>query len=593
MVHRQAEKYGDKIALKYRDYETSQWIPITWNKFSQTVRQAANALVALGVEEQRNIGIFSQNKPECLFTDFAAFANRLVTIPLYATSSSAQAQYIINDAQIRFLFVGEQFQYDAAFSAFGFCHSLQKLIIFDRNVVLDPRDKTSIYYDEFLALGKDLPHNNVVEERTARASDEDLANILYTSGTTGEPKGVMLHHFNYREAIRIHDIRLTAMTDKDVSMNFLPLTHVFEKAWTYLCIHRGVQVCINLRPADIQTTIKEIRPTLMCSVPRFWEKVYAGVQEKIAQETGLRKAMMLDAIKVGKMHKNDYLRVGKTPPLLHPLMYNFYEKTIYALLKKTIGIENGNFFPTAGAAVPDEICEFVHSVGINMIVGYGLTESTATVSCFPDKGYEIGSVGTLMPDVEVKIGENNEILLRGKTITTGYYRKPEATADAIDKDGWFHTGDAGHLKDGHLYLTERIKDLFKTSNGKYVSPQALETQLAIDRYIDQIAVIADQRKFVSALIVPVYGFVKDYAKEKGLEYKDMADLLQHPKVQALFRARIDTLQQQFAHYEQVKRFTLLPEPFSMERGELTNTLKLKRSVVATNYKELIDKMYEE
>lgn len=593
MVHRQAEKYGDKVALKYRDYETSQWIPITWNKFSQTVRQAANALVALGVEEQRNIGIFSQNKPECLFTDFAAFANRLVTIPLYATSSSAQAQYIINDAQIRFLFVGEQFQYDAAFSAFGFCHSLQKLIIFDRNVVLDPCDKTSIYYDEFLALGKDLPHNNVVEERTARASDEDLANILYTSGTTGEPKGVMLHHFNYREAIRIHDIRLTAMTDKDVSMNFLPLTHVFEKAWTYLCIHRGVQVCINLRPADIQTTIKEIRPTLMCSVPRFWEKVYAGVQEKIAQETGLRKAMMLDAIKVGKMHNIDYLRVGKTPPLLLHLKYKFYEKTIYALLKKTIGIENGNFFPTAGAAVPDEICEFVHSVGINMIVGYGLTESTATVSCFPDKGYEIGSVGTLMPDVEVKIGENNEILLRGKTITTGYYRKPEATADAIDKDGWFHTGDAGHLKDGHLYLTERIKDLFKTSNGKYVSPQALETKLAIDRYIDQIAVIADQRKFVSALIVPVYGFVKDYAKEKGLEYKDMADLLQHPKVQALFRARIDTLQQQFAHYEQVKRFTLLPEPFSMERGELTNTLKLKRSVVATNYKELIDKMYEE
>ena len=285
--------------------------------------------------------------------------------------------------------------------------------------------------------------------------------------------------------------------------------------------------------------------------------------------------------------------VGKTPPLLLHLKYKFYEKTIYALLKKTIGIENGNFFPTAGAAVPDEICEFVHSVGINMIVGYGLTESTATVSCFPDKGYEIGSVGTLMPDVEVKIGENNEILLRGKTITTGYYRKPEATADAIDKDGWFHTGDAGHLKDGHLYLTERIKDLFKTSNGKYVSPQALETKLAIDRYIDQIAVIADQRKFVSALIVPVYGFVKDYAKEKGLEYKDMADLLQHPKVQALFRARIDTLQQQFAHYEQVKRFTLLPEPFSMERGELTNTLKLKRSVVATNYKELIDKMYEE
>ena len=593
LVHRRAEKYGDKVALKYRDYETSQWIPITWNQFSQTVRQVANALVELGVQEEENIGIFSQNKPECLYVDFGAFANRAVTIPLYATSSPAQAQYIINDAQIRYIFVGEQFQYDAAFSVFGFCQSLQQLIIFDRAVVRDPRDMTSIYFDEFLETGKGLPNNDIVEERTSRASDDDLANILYTSGTTGEPKGVMLHHSNYMEAFRIHDIRLVDMTDQDVSMNFLPLTHVFEKAWTYLCIHKGVQICINLRPVDIQTTIKEIRPTLMCSVPRFWEKVYAGVQEKIAQETGLKKAMMLDAIKVGKIHNIDYLRKGKTPPLMNQLKYKFYEKTVYALLKKTIGIENGNFFPTAGAAVPDEICEFVHSVGINMLVGYGLTESTATVSCFLNEGYEIGSVGTIMPDVEVKIGEENEILLRGKTITKGYYKKAEATAAAIDKDGWFHTGDAGYLKGDQLYLTERIKDLFKTSNGKYVSPQALETKLAIDRYIDQIAIIADQRKFVSALIVPVYGFVKDYAKEKGIEYKNMEELLQHPKVIGLFRAHIDTLQQQFAHYEQVKRFTLLPEPFSMERGELTNTLKLKRPVVAKNYKELIDKMYEE
>ena len=593
LVHRRAEKYGDKVALKYRDYETSQWIPITWNQFSQTVRQVANALVELGVQEEENIGIFSQNKPECLYVDFGAFANRAVTIPLYATSSPAQAQYIINDAQIRYIFVGEQFQYDAAFSVFGFCQSLQQLIIFDRAVVRDPRDMTSIYFDEFLETGKGLPNNDIVEERTSRASDDDLANILYTSGTTGEPKGVMLHHSNYMEAFRIHDIRLVDMTDRDISMNFLPLTHVFEKAWTYLCIHKGVQICINLRPVDIQTTIKEIRPTLMCSVPRFWEKVYAGVQEKIAQETGLKKAMMLDAIKVGKIHNIDYLRKGKTPPLMLHLKYKFYEKTVYALLKKTIGIENGNFFPTAGAAVPDEICEFVHSVGINMLVGYGLTESTATVSCFLNQGYEIGSVGTVMPDVEVKIGDENEILLRGKTITKGYYKKAEATAAALDKDGWFHTGDAGYLKDGQLYLTERIKDLFKTSNGKYISPQALETKLAIDRYIDQIAIIADQRKFVSALIVPVYGFVKDYAKEKGIGYKDMNELLQHPKIMGLFRARIDTLQQQFAHYEQVKRFTLLPEPFSMERGELTNTLKLKRPVVAKNYKEVIDRMYEE
>ena len=403
----------------------------------------------------------------------------------------------------------------------------------------------------------------------------------------------MLHHSCYLEQFHTHDERLTTMSDKDVSMNFLPLTHVFEKAWCYLCVHKGVQICINLRPADIQTTIKEIRPTLMCSVPRFWEKVYAGVQEKINETTGVKKALMLDAIRVGKVHNLDYLRLGKTPPVMNQLKYKFYEKTIYSLLKKTIGIENGNFFPTAGAAVPDEINEFVHSVGINMVVGYGLTESTATVSCTLPIGYDIGSVGVVLPGLEVKIGDNDEILLRGKSITKGYYKKAEETAAAIDPEGWFHTGDAGYFKNGQLYLTERIKDLFKTSNGKYVAPQALETKLVIDRYIDQIAIIADQRKFVSALIVPVYGLVKEYAKEKGIEYKDMNELLLHPKIQGLFRARIETLQQQFARYEQIKRFTLLTEPFSMERGELTNTLKLKRSVVAVNYKDVIEKMYEE
>lgn len=593
LVHRQAEKYGEKVALKYRDYGTQQWIPITWNRFSQDVRQAANAMVALGIAEQENVGIFSQNKPECLFVDFAAFANRAVTIPLYATSSPAQAQYIINDAQIRFLFVGEQFQYDAAFRVFGLCQSLQQLIIFDRSVVRDPRDMTSVYFDEFMKLGEGLSFNEVVEARTAQASSDDLANILYTSGTTGEPKGVMLHHSNYLEAFRTHQIRLPFISDRDVSLCFLPLTHVFERGWTYVCIQRGVQICINLHPQDVQMAIKEVRPTMMCSVPRFWEKVYQGVQERIAQESGMRKAMILDAIKVGREHNLQYVRQGKNPPLMLHLKYKFYEKTVYALLKKTIGIENGTFFPTAGAAVSDEVCEFVHSVGINMVVGYGLTESTATVSCFPSVNYVIGSVGEVMPDLEVKIGENNEILLRGKTITKGYYKKPVSTAAAIDKDGWFHTGDAGRLEGRTLYLTERIKDLFKTSNGKYISPQALETRMIVDRYIDQIAVIADQRKFVSALIVPAYDLVEKYAREQGIVCKDRAELLQHPAIVAFYRDRIDTLQQSFAHYEQIKRFTLLPEPFSMERGELTNTLKLKRAVVAQNYKEVIDRMYEE
>lgn len=592
LIPHQAEKYGDRVALRYRDYETAQWLPITWREFAHQVKLTANALAAVGVGIQENIGIFSQNKPECLFVDFAAFANRAVTIPLYATSSPAQAQYIINDASIRYLFVGEQYQYDAAFSIIGLCHSIKQLVLFDRTIQRDARDTTSVYFDEFIRQGEGFPYQAQIDERTNQADPDDLANILYTSGTTGEPKGVTLRHEAWEVQIEQHLRCLTTFTDRDVSLCFLPLTHVFERGWTYVCLSKGAEVCINLRPQDIQTTIKEVRPTVMCSVPRFWEKVYAGVQEKIAHESGVVKAMMLDALKVGREHNMDYVLLGKKPPLMLHLKYKFYERTVYALLKKTIGIDRGNFFPTAGAAVPNEICEFVHSVGIFMMVGYGLTESCATVSCFPLQDFQLGSVGEVLPEIEVKIGEENEILLRGKTIMRNYYRKQEATDASVDKDGWFHTGDAGYLKGRTLYLTERIKDLFKTSNGKYICPQALETKLGIDRYIDQITIIADQRKFVSALIVPVYSYVEEYAKEKGITYASREELLAHPKIQDLFLARIETLQQQFAHYEQIKRFTLLPNPFSMESGELTNTLKIKRNVVAKNYKELIDKMYE-
>lgn len=593
LICRQAKKYGDRIALKYRNYETESWIPVSWNQFAAKVKNVSNALIALGTAVQENVGIFSQNMPECLYTDFGAFGSRVVTIPLYATSSEAQVHYILEDAGIRFLFVGEQYQYDVAYRVQNLCKSLKQIIIFDPKVKRSAADKNSIYFSDFLKLGEDGKYQEEVDKRTSESGNGDLANILYTSGTTGESKGVMLHHSCYEAAFAAHDQRLKTLTEADVVMNFLPFTHIFERAWSYYCINKGCTLCVNLRPQDIQKTIKEIRPTAMCSVPRFWEKVYAGVQAKINETTGLKRGLMLDALKVGKEHNITYLMNGKTPPPLLHMKYKFYEKTIYSLLKKTLGIENGNFFPTAGAAIPLAVEEFVHSVGINMIAGYGLTETTATVSCCWLDSFQIGSVGRVMPGLEIKIGENNEILLRGETVTKGYYKKEAMTRQVLTEDGWFHTGDAGYLKDGFLYLTERIKDLFKTSNGKYIAPQAIETKLVVDRYIDQISIIADQRKFVSALIVPEYEQVKKYAEAHHIAYTDMKDLLQKQEIIDLFRLRIDTLQQEFAHYEQVKRFTLLPEPFSMERGELTNTLKIKRPVLMKNYAAEIEKMYEE
>lgn len=594
LIQRQAVKYGDRVALRYRDYQTETWIPVSWNQFAGTVKTVSNALIKLGVEVQENIAIFSQNKPECLYVDFGAFGVRAVTVPFYATSSEVQVHYMVSDAEIRYLFVGEQLQYDVAFRVMSLGAQLKQIIIFDKDVKRDERDNTSIYFDEFLKLGEGFPQQEEVEKRTAESGNGDIANILYTSGTTGDSKGVMLHHSCYEAAIPAHDERFPQLGDQDVIMNFLPFTHVFERAWSCWCLSMGCTLAINLRPADIQKTIKEIRPTAMCSVPRFWEKVYAGVQEKINETTGLKKVLMLDAIKVGREHNLEYVYKGLTPPAMLHMKYKFYEKTIYSLLKKTIGIENGRFFPTAGAAIPPAVQEFVLSVGINMVAGYGLTESTATVSCENDYDHVVGSVGRIMPHVQVKIAEeNNEILLRGEGITHGYYKKEAATKSAFTEDGWFHTGDAGYIKDNHLFLTERIKDLFKTSNGKYIAPQAIEAKLVVDRYIDQISIIADERKFVSALIIPEYKLVKEYAAKKGIHYNNMEDLLEKPEIIDLFKERIDTLQQQFAHYEQIKKFTLLPQPFSMERGELTNTLKIKRNVLNKNYAAEIEKMYEE
>jgi long-chain acyl-CoA synthetase len=276
------------------------------------------------------------------------------------------------------------------------------------------------------------------------------------------------------------------------------------------------------------------------------------------------------------------------------LKYEFYDRTINKLLRKTLGLENAHIFPTAGAAVSPEVETFVHAAGINMLVGYGLTESTATVSCdVVGKPFTCGSVGRLVTDLEIKIGENNEILLRGKTITPGYYNKPKETAEAIDAEGWFHTGDAGYMKDGELFLTERIKDLFKTSNGKYIAPQMIESKIALDRFNTQAVIVADQRKFVAALIVPDYALLKKYAEENNLACTTHEELCANPQINQMIKERLDTLQQDLASYEKVKKFVLLPKPFTMETGELTNTLKIKRRVVYDKYADLINKMYEE
>lgn len=593
LIHRQAEKYGNRTALKHRDNATGKWLKISWREFSDKVMLTAKAMAEFGIKVQENIGVYSQNMPQCLYTDFGAYGNRVVSIPMYATNSPGQIEYIINDAKIRTLFVGEQLQYNNAFKVQKDSKYLERLVVFDPAVKMNPEDKTSIYFDDFLRLGDNAHAESTVKIRMTEAVPEDLATIIYTSGTTGESKGVMLPHSCYLEAMRIHDVRLPLVTDKDLSMSFLPMTHIFEKAWCYYCLHKGVTIAINQDPKMIQKTLPEVHPTLMCNVPRFWEKVYAGVHEKINSASPAMKKIFLDAIETGRKYNLEYKNKGIPAPCGLKLKFQFYNKTVFTLLKRVLGIERGRFFPVAGAPLSDTVNEFLQSVNIPIAYGYGLSETTATVCFYPEIGFQFGSIGEVMPGVQVKIDPgNNEILVKGKTVMSGYYNKPEETKRAFTEDGFFRTGDAGRLEGNTLFFTERIKDLYKTSNGKYIAPQAIEMVMSGDNYIEQIAVIGDQRKFVSALIVPAYPLLEKYAGEKGISFESREELVKNKDIIRFIGARVEEHQKNLASYEKIKRFTLLPEPFMMG-CELTDTLKLRRPVVLQKYATEIEAMYEE
>ena len=591
LIHSQAKKYGNRTALVRQDFGGSKWTNVSWNQFSANVKKVSNALLALGLKPQDKIAVFSQNCAEYLYTDFGAYGIRVVSIPFYATTSGQQVQYMVNDASVRLVFVGEQEQYDKAHNIHSVCPSLERIIVFDRHVRLSMHDPEAMYFDDFLKLGEDLPHEREVEALWKEANDDDLCNILYTSGTTGDSKGVMLTYGQYAAALKAND-ECVPLTEKDRVIDFLPFTHICERGWAYLAISEGCTLIVNTDPHKIQQSMRETHPTCMSSVPRFWEKVYQAVRAKIDRSSGMQQKMFYKAWNIGKKYNVDYFAKGKRPPLSLRLQYAIANKTVLGLVRSQIGLEHPNIFPTAGAYVSPDVQEFVHSIGIGMVVGYGLTESLATVSCnHLDEGYTIGSVGRPINGIEIKIGVNSEILLKGPTITKGYYKRPEQNKTAFDADGFFHTGDAGYLKNGERELTERIKDLFKTSNGKYIAPQMIEALLLVDKFVDQVAVIADQRKFVSALVVPEYGALEEWANARGIKFADRVELCENKEVNAMMMERIDILQQSLAHYEQIKRFTLLPHHFSMEKGEITNTLKLRRGMVNKHYKDIIDGMY--
>lgn len=592
LTKRHLDEHPDRTALTERT-DDGTWTPVSWRRLDDDAACAARALEILGLGEQQHIGIFSANRAEIIITDLAAYANRAIPVSIYSTSSAEQVAYIVNDAGISILIVGDQNQYDKAVKASGQCKCLRQIITIGE-VIKAASDLTSITFAQLLELGHHASESTVAEvkRRTEAATPEDVATLIYTSGTTGEPKGAILPHSAFNAAILIHEERLDTLTADDTSLCFLPLSHIFEKAWTYFCLFNGMVVNINPDPHVIQKAIKEVRPSCMCSVPRFWEKVYTAAMEKFSTIKGFRKFMLQQAIKTGRKRNLQYARPGLKAPWWLEMRYRFFDKKVLRPFRRIVGVENGNIFPTAGAPLSTTITEFLHSCGINIVVGYGLSETTATVSCYPTTGYEIATVGTVLPGIEVRIGEEDEILVKGPMVMRGYHNKPEATAEAFTADGWFRTGDAGRINpDGSLVLTDRIKDLFKTSNGKYIAPQVLESRLGEDRYIDQVAVIGDRRKYVTALITPAFEALKEYAHKKHIKYKTIEELVKDAEIRRMIEQRIERLQSGLAGFEKIKKFTLLPREFSLETGELTNTLKIKRPIINRRYAREIEAMY--
>lgn len=578
-------RLGNKAALRVQ--QDGQWRAIGWRTLGQAMDYCAQALIRAGHQPTEMVGLYARNMPEWTQADLGILAARGVSVPIYPTSTLDQLRYIVKDAGIKLLFVGEQPQFDQALLLLK-SGEINQIVTLDGTVDLRGCEQAS-HFQTFLVSGNHQPSELALREREQHYRMDDLLTLIYTSGTTGEPKGVMLDFANIAACFEMHDRRLD-LGEQDVSLCMLPLSHVFERAWSYYVLYCGAENVYIRDPQKVMEVIGEVQPTVMCAVPRLYEKAYAMIQAKVAQAPRLRRALFGWATGVGKRMVATRQAGKSASPLLY-LQLALAERLVFRKLRARFGGRT-RFLPVAGARLADDVNLFFQAMGLNLKYGYGMTETTATVCCYEDSQFKLGSIGTVMDGIEVKLGENNELLVRSPTVMRGYYNKPEATAEVMTEDGFLRTGDAGELDDeGNIYFTERLKELMKTSNGKYVAPQLVEGTLGKDRFIEQIAIVADARHFVSALIVPCFESLEEYARSINLQYQCKTELLRHSKVVEFFEARIADLQQELAKFEQVKKFTLLPSAFSMELGEITPTMKLRRKIIESKYQSEIEAMY--
>lgn len=580
IITKNIEKHPHKSAVGFK--KKDGWKELSWKKFGEIVFKTANALKESGVEANDSVAIYADNSAEWSIFDLAAMSIGAVTVPIYSTNNAEQAEYIIKDSEAKIILVGNQAQYDAAFEIVQKENSLQTIIVSKKAVWV--KKEHTFYLEDFIA--KTSAKLEIVQKKF-----DDLATIIYTSGTTGTPKGVMLTHGNFIKAFDAHfEYFKFKNFEEELSLAFLPLTHVFERCWSLFCLYGGARVYFMEDPKDIATTLIEVKPTMMCAVPRFFQKVYAGVLEKAKEDSSFKLKIFDWALEIGKQTA-ELKRIEKAVPFGLMIKHSVANALVFNKVKQKMGGRIW-FMPCGGASISPDVTQLFEAMGLHVTVGYGLTETTATLTAFPFAKFEHGSCGKPLPGVEIRIGENDEIQAKGNGIMMGYYKKPEETDKVFTEDGWFKTGDAGKFDDnGNLFITDRIKDLMKTSNGKYIAPQQIENILTNNNFISQIVLIAEGKQFVSALIVPNFEFLEDYAKKQTISFKNREELVENSKIKDFYTDKIKELQSELSDFEKIKKFTLMPSEFEISSGEITPTLKVKRSVVLNKYADLIERMY--
>jgi len=576
-------EYGDQTALRYRAGE--KWESLSYAEFGSKIKRLACALIDAGIQRSDKVGIYSANRYEWAVSDIACIMVGAVSVPIYATNTTEQAKYIIQDAEIKLIFAGNDSQYQSLATIHGEGVAFQ-IIAYDQKTKLD--STIAQQFDAFLQIECTPTFDKELKARQSEIKSDDLTTIIYTSGTTGNPKGVMLSHANLFHQFEAVDANFE-VSSSDVSLCFLPLSHVYERMWSYYVYLKGAIQTYLEDPKQVIETMQEVKPTAMVSVPRLYEKIYAAVMNNQESASPLKKKLFQAALKTGTDYYSRSFTSQSIPTGLK-LKHKLFDKLVLSKVRGLVG-GNKNFFSAGGAPLEKTIEEFFLACGLLICQGYGLTETSPMVSYNTPGAFKFGTVGKLVPNCEVKIANSGEILVKGPQVMLGYYNNPEATAESI-VDGWFHTGDVGEFDgDGYLKITDRIKDLIITSGGKNIAPLNIETLVGKDFYIEQIIAIGDKRNFVSALVVPAFESLEAWAHKKKIQYSSTDELIKHPEVTEFYKKRIELQSKLLAQYETIKKFKLLDKPFTMEAGEITPTLKLKRKQINKKFKALIDSMY--